>query len=909
MRTLRRFFVRFANLFAHRQSDREFDAELGTHLALMQEEFERRGLSSQEAMRQVRMRLGGVEQVRDLHREARTLHWLETLVQDTRFALRILRKNPGFAAVAVLTLALGIGANTAIFSLVNAVLLNSMPVANPHELVLFSDFSAGGSSSGWQTGVWKKFSSDNYANFGEHNQSFKELTAYQTDRTVLSVHIGGAERAEVARSTMVAGNFFSFLGLHAAAGRLLTPEDDRAAAPPVAVLDYGYWTNRFHNDPGAIGQTVEFNGIPFTIVGVAPRGFTGVNTYLTPNLWIPLARQTDAIPGETDATNPHEYWLNIVGRIEPSVKLRQAEAVVTTQLKQSLRAQTNREGMTDRDIAESRIELSRGAGGISYFRGQYAEALEILAVIMGIVLLMACANVANLLLSRSAAREREISVRLAVGASKGRLVRQLLTESVLLALIGGAAGMLAAKWASQMLAVLVTGNTGIARGAVDATVLAYSIGVTVLAGILFGLAPAIGAGRADLATSMKGSLSSRLQLGFPNAIVVFQVAGSIVLLIGAGLFVRTFQKLADQTLGFDEDHILLVGIDARKGGYNPKQTSALYQLLLDRFEAIPGVRSATLENFEPLSGDSWRSNFAIEAKPVSRDPGTLVQRELVGPRYFETEGIPILRGRDIGLEDQPGQPLVTVINEAMARKYFPGENPIGRRFSLGAPFDPGSSLTIVGVAADARYYSLRDPVPPMEFAAALQMPGATTHNSDYEKDIAIRTSGDPQTVMAAIRPAAKEAAPNLPITDVTLIKDVVGRALRQNRTLAELSSGFGMLTLLLACIGLYGTLAYRVSRRTQEIGVRMALGAQRSSVMWLVTREGLYLILPGIVLGVLAALGSTKVIASQLFGVSTNDWVTFAAMALLLLAVALIACWIPARRAMRVDPMVALRHE
>ena len=410
------------------------------------------------------------------------MRWIETLWQDVRFAARILRKNPGFTSVAILTLALGIGANTAIFSLVNAVLLNSIPVANPHELVLFSDFSAGGSRSGRQSGVWKQFSSDDCANFTNHNQSFKELTAYQTDRTVLSVNIGGAERAEVARSTMVAGSFFPFLGLHAAAGRLLTPEDDRAAARPVAVLDYGYWTNRFHNDPGAIGQTIEFNGIPFTIVGVAP-GFTGVNTYLTPNLWIPLARQRDVIPGETDANNPHEYWLNIVGRIKAGVKLRQAEAVVNAQLKQLLTVQTDRDGMTDRDIAESHIELSPGRGRDFVFPRTVWGGARNSGRDHG-----NCAADGVRERSESAAfalrsAGREISVRLAVGASGGRLIRQLLTESVLLALIGGAAGMLAAKWASQMLAVLVTGNKGIAHGAVDATVLGYSIGVTVLAGI------------------------------------------------------------------------------------------------------------------------------------------------------------------------------------------------------------------------------------------------------------------------------------------------------------------------------------------------------------------------------------------------------------------------------------------
>lgn len=911
MRTLRRFFVRFANLFKRRLAEREFGAELDAHLALMQEEYERRGMSAQEAMREARMKLGGLEQARELHREASTLRWLETLWQDIRFAARILRRNPGFTTVAVLTLALGIGANTAIFSLVNAVLLNSLPVANPHELVLFSDFSAGGSRSGRQTGVWTQFSSDDYAYFTANNRAFKELTAYQTDRISLNIRIAGAEREESAHNAamMVAGNFFSVMGLKPAAGRLLMPEDDQPSAPPVAVLDYGYWTNRFHKDPAAIGQTIEFNGVPFMIVGVAPSGFGGVNIHMTPNFWVPLARQPDVIPGQNYAQEPNEYWLNIVGRIKPGVNARQAEAIVNAQLKHVLYARTERDGQTVQQIEDSHIQLHSGAYGISFLRDQYGEPLKILSVIVGIVLLMACANVANLLLSRSAAREREISVRLAVGASRNRLVRQLLTESIILALIGGLSGMLAAKWASQMLSVLVTGNTVIARGALDATVVSCSIGVTVLAGIVFGLVPALSAGHTDLATSMKGSLSSRLRLGFPNAIVLFQVAGSVVLMIGAGLFVRTFEKLAGQDLGFDQDHVLLVNIDPQKAGYQPEQTPALYQSLLDRFEAIPGIRSATLDTDNPLGGNSWGSNFSIEEKPKRSDPDTILRKELVGPRYFETEGIPILLGRDISREDRMGMPMVTVINETMARRYFAGESPIGKRFSLGAPFNPEESFTIVGVAADARYYSLRDSLPPMEFAAALQIPDAQSHNASYVRDVAMRTYTDPRAIMAAVRPAVKDVASDLPVTGVTRAKDIVDSTLRQNRTLAELSSGFAILTLLLACIGLYGTLAYRVSRRTQEIGVRIALGAQRSSVMWLVTREGLYLILPGVVLGVLAALGSTKIIASQLFGVSANDWLTFTAMAMLLLLVALIACWIPARRAMRVDPMVALRHE
>jgi predicted permease len=723
------------------------------------------------------------------------------------------------------------------------------------------------------------------------------------------VRIADAQRDEAARTTMVAGNFFSFLGLKAAAGRLLTPDDDEASAAPVAVLDYGYWANRFHSDPAAIGQTIEFNGIPFTIVGVAPPGFGGVNLHLTPNFWVPLARQPDVIPGRTFTAEQNEYWLNIVGRMKPGVRIRQAEAIVNAQLKAVLFAQTDRDGETDQEIADSHIQLLTGAYGISFLRSRYGQPLEILSVIVGIVMLLACANVANLLLSRSAAREKEITVRLAVGASRSRLVRQLLTESLLLAAIGGAAGILMAKWAAQMLVLLVTGSSATIGQKIDAQVLAFSIGISLAAGIIFGLVPAIRAGGTDLAASMKGSLSSRLRLGFPNAIVLVQVAGSMVLLIGAGLFVRTFQKLTDQNLGFDQDHVLLVGINPQQAGYRPEQTPALYQSLLERFEAIPGVHSATLDTDNPLGGNSWGSNFSIEEKPERSDPDTSLRKELVGPRYFETEGIPILLGRDIGPEDRAGMPLVSVINQTMARTYFAGENPIGKRFSLGAPFNPKESFTIVGVAADARYYSLRDVVPPMEFAAALQVPDADSHNASYVRDIAIRAYGDPRAIIAAVRPAVKDVASDLSVSSVTLTKDVVDSTLRQNRALAELSSGFGALTLLLACIGLYGTLAYRVSRRTQEIGVRMALGAQRGRVIWLVIREGFLLIFPGIAIGLIVASASSKIISSELFGISANDLLTFAVSSVLLLLVALAACWIPARRAMRVDPMVALRHE
>ena len=902
--------------YSHRnRHDADLAAELESHLQFHIEDNLRDGMSPEEARRQALIKLGGLDQTKESVRARRGLPWLDSLLQDTRFALRMLRKNPGFTTVAVLTLALGIGANTAIFSLVNAVLLNSLPVANPHQLVLFSDHAGTGSNSGGQTGIWDRFSSYDYTYFTAHNASFKELTAYQDDRTVLRIRIDGAQKPESARTTMVAGNYFSFLGIRAAAGRLISPEDDDASSAPVTVLNYAYWTSRFHNDPGAVGKTIEINGTPFTIIGVTPRGFAGMTTFAEPNFWTPLDKQPIVLPREMEgngtvivgnyANEPHEYWLSIVGRLKPGVSLPGAEAVVNAQLKQELKSQPNPEGADL--IADSSIQLHSGAAGLSFMRMEYGQVLEILAVVMGIVLLIACANVASLLLSRATSREREVSVRLAVGASRGRLVRQMLTESVLLAGIGGAVGILAAQWFTKLLVLFLTGTVGTLGSRLDGTVLAFSIGVTLLTGILFGLVPALRAGRTDLANQIKGASNSHLRVALPNLVVIFQVAGSLILLIGAGLFVRTLQNLANQDLGFDQSHIMLVSINVQSAGYKPEQTPRLYQRLIERFEAIPGVRYATLDSDAPFSNSISTSNFAIEGRHGRQDD--LLKKELVGPHYFESEGIPILLGRDIEPTDRAGIPLVAVINETMARKFFPGVNPVGKRFSLGWPFDPKEAMKIVGVAADARYYSLRDAVPPMEFGAAFQVPDEKTSNWAFARDIAIRTNDDPASVTASICPAVKSVDAAIPVTSVRPMKQVVSNTLRQNRAVAELSSGFGALTLLLACIGLYGTLAYRVSLRTQEIGIRMALGAQPSNVMWLITREGLYLIVPGIAVGVLAALASTKIVASQLFGVSASDPLTFVATAALLLVVALVACWIPASRAMHVDPMVALRHE
>ena len=525
------------------------------------------------------------------------------------------------------------------------------------------------------------------------------------------------------------------------------------------------------------------------------------------------------------------------------------------------------------------------------------------------MLLIACANIANLLLSRSSAREKEISIRLAMGASRSRLIRQLLTESMLLAGLGGALGILAARWGVEFLASLMTGSSSVVKGSVDARVLLFTGSVSILSGILFGLVPALRSTGIELATQVKGSARARLGFGFANGLVAFQIAASLVLLFGAGLFVRTLQKLAEQERGFDEAHIFVARINPEAAGYNRTETPALYQALIERMEAIPGVLSATVDYSEPFSGSAWTSNFSIEGSRSMPAAPMMVHKELVGPHYFKTEGIPILLGRDIGPEDRPGTPLVTVVNQTMARKFFPGVNPVGQRFSLGSPFNEEEAMTIVGVAADARYYSLRDPVPAMEFCAAFQIPDQGSHSSGYAEDVAVRVSGNPTAMPGQIRAAVAEVSGRLVVTRVTLLREEVNDSVRLNRSAAELSSAFGGLALFLSCIGVYGTMAYRVSRRTHEIGVRLALGARKSDVLWLITKECLILVVVGLVTGVPIALASTRMIASQLFGIGATDPATLTAAAVLLVLAALAASYVPARRATRVDPMVALRYE
>ncbi len=592
-----------------------------------------------------------------------------------------------------------------------------------------------------------------------------------------------------------------------------------------------------------IGRAIEVNGTSFTVVGVAAPEFFGESVERE-DFWFPIVTQPQVTLSDSVLDNNDFYWLNFMGRLKPGVTWQQAQAIVSVQLHQILAEQAGSHPSAD-DLSTMKnayIRLAPGGEGISYLRFRYSQPLHILMAVAGLVLLIACANIANLLLSRAAAREKEISVRLALGASRGRLIRQLLTESALLACLGGALGILLALWAAKILFTLVAGNGTPVNISLNLTVLAFTTGVSLVAGILFGLVPALRASRADIATSMKGAArvraSSGLRLGFANGLVVFQVAASLPLLIGGGLFLRTLQNLMAQELGFKDDHVLVAEIASPQiAGYSTDQLPVLYQSLLGRIQAIPGVRSATLDSSSPFSGNNSSGNFSIEGRAPQPGQKMIAWRVQVGARYFETLGTPILLGRDITSEDIQEHLSVAVINQAMARKYFPGENPIGNKYCEGSPFSAEKASEIIGMAADARYYSFRDAIPPMVFTAVPQLP--------HGGSIVVRAAGDPKALEGAVRGAIREVSSIMPVPSVELLGEQIHDELLPVRTVTDLSSTFGALALLLACIGVYGTMAYRVARRTNEIGIRMALGAQRSNILWLILKECLLLTILG----------------------------------------------------------------
>jgi putative ABC transport system permease protein len=842
---------------------------------------------------------------------------VETLWNDIRFGLRGLAKSPGFTAVAVLSLALGIGANTALFSLVNGLLLRHLPVTHPEQLAAVGLTSrVGGVSHG--TPQFGLFSLPLYYAVRDANHSFSGLLATgRTGALDLSAE-GSAATAEVEhpRGRLVTGNYFSVLGVHAAAGRTFTEQDDRpgGVSPPTVVLAYQYWQRRFGLDPGVVGKRLKINGGLFTIIGVAAPDFTGEIVGAHEDLWIPVTQQPLVNPGRNWLRDGNTNWLLLMGRLKPGVTVEQAKAEIDPL---AHRLVPTLPGIKlDQDdligIAGNHVNVSPGGLGFSSVRARFSQPLLLLFGMVGVVLLICCANIANLLLTRAAGRSREIGVRLAIGAGRGRLVRQLLTESVLLALVGTACGAVLAVWASQMLLELASSGPNPIPLDVhpDLRVLAFTLGITMLTAVLFGLAPGLRAVRVDLISALKPSMGRTGQAGGSRGkfragkvLVVAQVAISLLLLTGAGLLARSLNNLMHQDVGFDRDHLLIVETDPVASGYNQKQMDALMRDVTGSLGELPGVGGVVSSYNGLFSGTDSETLLGVgDLKRTGRND-RLASYDEVGPDYFRIVGAHILRGRGIGPQDTAMSPKVAVLGEAMARYLYPGIDPIGHHIIMGDAEHP-VPVEVVGVVNDIKENGLAEEASRRFFLPITQL----ADDIGYLRFI-LRTPGEPGALKKSVQARMRERFPNLQVTGVSPVLENMRDDITEQRMLAQLSSLFGGLALVLAVTGLYGVMSYTTSLRTNEIGIRMALGAERGTVLRMVLGESLGLLGVGIVLGLALAAGALRVLSSRLFGLSATDPLTFAASVSVLGVAVLLAGYLPARRASRVNPLVALRDE
>jgi macrolide transport system ATP-binding/permease protein len=903
--------------FWQRGKRAQLEQEIQSHLRMAERDRVDRGESPEAAEHSARREFGNVELVQQVTRDQWGWRWLEESLQDLRYGARMLRKNPGFTLVAVLTLALGIGANTAIFSLINAIILRSLPVKDPQHLVLFqweSDkWPPHFSMTGWQSDF--SFSYEGFKEFSAQKSVMSSVFAFVplgfNDQNT-TVGING--EPTLADGVMVTGQYFSGLGVTPLLGRGITDADENPGAPRAVVISYVYWTRRFVRDPSIIGKSVTLNGIPFTIVGVTPRNFYGISVGTEPDLWVPFddkptMRPWSMPPGGTDSVSTERDWLclNIMGRLKDGVTREQAQGALDAVFHQFVTADWH--PPKESDIPH--FILAPGSQGLPVVQDYTAQPIYMLMVAVGLLLLIACANVATLLLARANSRKKEISVRLAIGASRSRLIRQLLTESVLMSALGGVLGLVFANWGTRALIALISrpnNGTMILDAGTDSRVLFFTFLVVMLVGILFGLAPALRASKADLLSAMKDNVSAVSDLRKKHrpgeSLIVVQVAASVVLMIGAGLFVRTLANFKSHNFGFDQRNLLTFGLNPTRAGYHDARLVNLYTQLLDRIQALPGVRAATLIENAPFSGWS-NKNSPVSVEGSAQNPSKSgMYWQGVGPDFFSTMGIPIVLGRGIQRTDTAASPKVAVVDETFTKKYFPGENPIGHRFSLSSKYDPANSYEIVGVVRPAELTDVNPGVHPRGYASYAQSP-KTLGQMFFE----VRAEGPPATIVSELRNAVHQADASLPLIALKAQAEETSEALSFQRLLARLTTIFGLLALLLAMIGLYGTLAYAVTRKTHEIGIRMALGAKPTNVLGMVLRQGITLTLIGVAFGVVATFGATRLISSMIFGVSPYDPLTFVAVAAILSIVALLACYIPARRAMRVDPLVALRYE
>ena len=901
----------------HLQDDLE--EELRLHLDLRAQELERSGLGRDEARTAAARQFGNTALQSERMRSVDVAGWLETLFNDLRYAARQFLRSPGFSAVAVGSLALGIGANTAIFSVMNAILLRNLPVRDPQELVILTNPAESGMWHGISDGERAMITYPEFLELRERLTTLSGLFVTQSSLEQWQVRVAGNPQEPV-HGRLVSEEYFSVLGVEPATGRVFNSHDAAGIGKdPYAVLSYDFWQRRFGGRTDVLGTPIKLNGATLSVIGVARRGFKGESGGQDPDLWIPILMQPLINPGRDwlhdDGTQPFAKisWLHAFGRLKPGATLAALQAEVDVTFKAmmesfyplTLPAEVRKQGLSQHLVVHD------ARTGAFDSRDDFASQLGILLTVAGLVLLIACANVANLLLARATARRREVGIRLSIGASRKRLFRQFLTESLVLSLLGGCAGLLIAWSGARLLVRLISDPEqplSLATG-LDWNVLGFTLAVTVCTGILFGLAPSLRASRTDLNASLRevsqSVTHSASRLNVAKTLVIAQVALSLLLVIGAGLFLHTLQNLQNADLGYPREHLLQIGVDGLTAGYKQQELASFYAEVAERLRALPGVRGVTYSALGLMTGGESSNRVEAEGFVPQREEDRHSRFDRIEPGYFAVLGIPFLLGRELGPQDTATSHPVCVINEELARRFFAGRNPIGLHLTTSYG-EKRNVLEIVGLVKNARSGDLRKDIPQRFYLPVTQgFEGKVPESIVF----LLRTTGEPKSIESTVRKAILTVNPDVPVTFASSMEDMIDEYTTSTRMIARLCAVFGAVALLLAATGLYGVLSYGVARRTNEIGIRMALGAGRGSVIAMILGETGAMVAIGMVVGIATALACTRLIASQLYGLGKFDPISFVASSVMLCLVALIAGYIPAARAARVEPVKALRHE
>ena len=904
------------SLFRPAKRNAEIEAEVRSFFESAVAHKMQQGMSRDDADRTARVEMGSAEIVRH---KVSAVGWesqVESLWKDTSYGFRQILRSPGVSIVAILSLTLGIGANTAIFTVIDDLLLKQLPVRDPRMLVSFGDGSGGGIVALSSPGAYDIFPYEFYRRISGDRNELEGICTFASFLTMVSVRTGGS--ATEAIGHLVSGTFFSVLGAKPLMGRVLNPDDAAIEGRnAVAVVSFRYWQENLSADPRVVGRPITINGTSFVVIGVMPASFYGVDlNERSPDLWLPITMQPQVMMQPSLLKPDGLFWIHIMARRNPEVSVAQAESWATLEFQRFL---TEREGdrvspLRQNQISGTFIPLQPGGSGLSHLRSAYKTPLTVLMVMVGVVLLIACANIANLLLAKAASRQREFCARLALGSSRGRIARQILIEALVLALTGGGLGLALAFWSTRVIIHFI--DQGAAHTALSATpdlrVLLFAFGTCILTAVLFGIAPAMRGSRTDTSGALNasartvGGTATRSSRLLPKVLIVTQVTFSLVLLTIAGLLLRTLQNLHAQDTGMTRTNILLINTNPKFAGYQAERLNALYDRILSRVDALPGIRSASLSGGPPFHRGTWGSPIDIDGRPTppNEDISTLLNRVSTG--FFETLGIPLLRGRTIQPIDDAKAVQSAVVNKTFADRYFPNGDAIGHSFTIADPAAPGV-WHIVGIVRDSRHESPVEKPQPFAYLAVTQLIGNDHNQCAYWLEV--RSTGDPAKITGEVRAALAEIDPNLPVLKTQTINEEFDELFDQQTFVAKLAGLFGLLALTLACIGLYGVMTYSVQRRTSELGVRMALGASKAVLLWMVLKESISLLAIGIFLGVPVSLAASRAIRAGLFGVDPADPLTLISAVLIVIACLLAGSYMPARRAATIDPMVALRYE